>query len=76
MCVDCRVINNIMVKYRHLNLRLNDMLDELYGSCMFYKIDQRNGFTSFYKRFIKNFSTLTTNLTKIVQKSMGFKWGK
>jgi hypothetical protein len=42
--VDCQVINNIMVKYRHLIPRLHDMLDELHGSCIFFKIDLKSGY--------------------------------
>jgi len=34
------------------------------------------GLTSFYKRFVKDLSTLVAPLTKIVKKSMDFKWGK
>lgn len=39
MCIDFHAINNIIVKYKHLIPKLDDMLDEMHGSCMFSKFD-------------------------------------
>ena len=34
-----------------------------------------HGLASFYKHFVKDFSTFAAPLTEIIKKSVGFKWG-
>lgn len=45
MGVDCQVINNITVKYRHHISRLSDMLDELHDICIFTKSNLKSEYT-------------------------------
>jgi len=42
MCTNYRAMNNTTIKYRHLIPRLDDLLDDLYGSQVFIKIDLKS----------------------------------
>ncbi|KAL0313327.1 UNVERIFIED_CONTAM: Retrovirus-related Pol polyprotein from transposon gypsy [Sesamum radiatum] len=91
MCVDCRAINNITIRYRHPIPRIDDMLDELNGITVdeekvkairdwptpttIGEVRSFHGLASFYRRFVKDFSTMAAPLNELTKKNVPFKWG-
>jgi hypothetical protein len=54
MCVDCKVINNITVKYWHCTYKLDDMLDDLHSSVLFSKIYLKSGYNKLEREKVMN----------------------
>nr|GEV90994.1 putative reverse transcriptase domain-containing protein [Tanacetum cinerariifolium] len=43
MCIDCQELNNMTIKNQYPLPRIDDLFDQLQGSCMYSKIDLRSG---------------------------------
>ncbi|GJU39977.1 putative reverse transcriptase domain-containing protein [Tanacetum coccineum] len=44
MCIDYRELNKLTVKNRYPLLRIDDLFDQLQGSCVYSKINLRSGY--------------------------------
>ena len=44
LCVDYRYLNKVMIKNKYLLPRIDDLMDQLVGACVFSKIDLRSGY--------------------------------
>src|ERR1051325_8471087 len=44
LCVDYRQLNKVTIKNRYPLMRIDDLMDQLVGACVFSKIDLRSGY--------------------------------
>jgi hypothetical protein len=44
LCMDYCALNEVTIKKKYLLPRINDLFDQLYGACVFSKIDLRSGY--------------------------------
>src|ERR1051325_10411682 len=44
LCVDYKQLNKVTIKNRYLLSRIDDLMDQLVGACVFSKIDLRSGY--------------------------------
>jgi hypothetical protein len=44
LCVDYRALNEVTIKNKYSLPRIDDMFDQLYGACVFSKIDLQSGY--------------------------------
>ena len=74
MCVDCRAINNITgIQVDEEKVRA---IQEWPSPTSVSNVRSFHGLASFYRWFVKHFSTLAAPLIEVIKKDVGFKWGE
>jgi hypothetical protein len=71
MCVDCRAINNITVDEEKVRA-----IQDWPSPTSVGNVRSFHGLASFYRRFVKDFSSLAAPLTEVIKKNIGFRWGE
>uniref|UniRef100_A0A2N9II85 RNA-directed DNA polymerase n=1 Tax=Fagus sylvatica TaxID=28930 RepID=A0A2N9II85_FAGSY len=71
MCVDCRAINNITVDEEKVRA-----IQDWPSPTSVGNVRSFHGLASFYRRFVKDFSSLAAPLTEVIKKNVGFRWGE
>nr|KYP63832.1 Retrovirus-related Pol polyprotein from transposon 412 family [Cajanus cajan] len=90
LCVDYRQLNKLTIKNKYPLPRIDDLMDQLRGASVFFKIYLRSGYhqikvkegdipktafrTSYYRRFIEGYSKIVTPLTQMTRKEQPFIW--
>ncbi|GKV00617.1 hypothetical protein SLEP1_g13283 [Rubroshorea leprosula] len=83
MCVDCRAVNKITIVFLGYVVSTDGIaidkekikaIKDWPTPTNIFEVWSFHGLASFYRRFIKDFSTIAAPLTEIVKKGVGFKW--
>jgi hypothetical protein len=69
ICCEC-------TRYTHVDAEKIRAIQEWLSPTNVGNVRSFHGLASFYRWFVKKFSTLVTPLTEVIKKNMGFKWGE